>query len=119
VARSFRNTDSIAAHLWDVENGQMKHALVALLFFAVPLLAADGKLTVALEPLGDSAEGVVARVNFRFVVPTDAPSGVPLEITGSISQNGQVVKRFRFPVVPSTTESDYVDPKPSAGRRRD
>ncbi|HXH92311.1 MAG TPA: VWA domain-containing protein [Thermoanaerobaculia bacterium] len=81
----------------------MKHALVALLFFAVPLFAADGKLTVALEPLGDSAEGVVARVSFRFTVPTDAPSGVPLELTGSISQNGQVVKRFRYPVLPSTT----------------
>ena len=87
----------------DVENGWMKHALVALLFFAVPLFAADGKLTVALEPLGDSAEGVVARVSFRFTVPTDAPSGVPLELTGSISQNGQVVKRFRYPVLPSTT----------------
>jgi Ca-activated chloride channel family protein len=87
----------------DVENGRMKHALVALLFFAVPLFAADGKLTVALEPLGDSAEGVVARVSYRFAVPTDAPSGVPLELTGSISQNGQVVKRFRYPVLPSTT----------------
>jgi Ca-activated chloride channel homolog len=81
----------------------MRHALVALLFFAAPLFAADGKLTVALEPLGDSAEGVVARVNFRFAVPTDAPSGVPLVLTGSISQNGQVLKRFRFPVLPSTT----------------
>jgi hypothetical protein len=81
----------------------MRHALVALLFFAVPLFAADGKLTVAIEPLGDSAEGVVARVSYRFAVPTDAPSGVPLEITGSISQNGQVVKRFRYPVLPSTT----------------
>jgi Ca-activated chloride channel family protein len=81
----------------------MRHALVALLFFAVPLVAADGKLTVALEPLGDSAEGVVARVNIRFAVPADAPSGVPLELTGSISQNGQVVKRFRYPVLPSTT----------------
>ena len=87
----------------DVENGRMKHALVALLFFAVPLFAADGKLSVALEPLGDSAEGVVARVSYRFTVPTDAPSGVPLVITGSISQNGQVVKRFRYPVLPSTT----------------
>jgi Ca-activated chloride channel family protein len=86
----------------DVENGRMKHALVALLFFAVPLFAADGKLTVALEPLGDSAEGVVARINVRFAVPTDAPSGVPLELTGSISQNGQIVKRFRYPVLPST-----------------
>jgi Ca-activated chloride channel family protein len=89
--------------MWDVENGRMKHALVALLFFAVPLFGADGKLIVSLEPLGDSADGVVARVNFRFAVPTDAPSGVPLVLTGSISQNGQVVKRFRYPVLPSTT----------------
>ncbi len=81
----------------------MKHALAALLFFAVPLVAADSKLTITLDPLGDSAEGVVARVSYRFAVPTDAPSGVPLELTGSISQNGQVVKRFRYPVLPSTT----------------
>ncbi|HEX3070194.1 MAG TPA: VWA domain-containing protein [Thermoanaerobaculia bacterium] len=81
----------------------MKHALAALLLFAVPLVAADSKLTITLDPLGDSAEGVVARVSYRFAVPTDAPSGVPLELTGSISQNGQVVKRFRFPVLPSTT----------------
>src|ERR1019366_7203840 len=103
VARSFGRADSIAVPMRDVENGRMKHALVALLFFAVPLFAADGKLSVALEPLGDSAEGVVARVSYRFTVPTDAPSGVPLVITGSISQNGQVVKRFRYPVLPSTT----------------
>jgi Ca-activated chloride channel homolog len=81
----------------------MKHALVALLFLAVPLFAADGKLAIALEPLGDSPEAVVTRISFRFTVPTDAPSGVPLVITGSISQNGDVVKRFRYPILPSTT----------------
>ena len=69
----------------------------------VPLFAADGKLTIALDPLGDSAEGVVTRISYRFTVPTDAPSGVPLVITGSISQNGEVVKRFRYPILPSTT----------------
>ena len=81
----------------------MKHALGALLFLAVPLFAADGKVTIALEPLGDSAEGVVTRISYRFTVPTDAPSGVPLVITGSISQNGEVVKRFRYPILPATT----------------
>ena len=81
----------------------MKHVLGALLFLAVPLFAADGKVTIALEPLGDSAEGVVTRISYRFTVPTDAPSGVPLVITGSISQNGDVVKRFRYPILPATT----------------
>jgi Ca-activated chloride channel family protein len=87
----------------DVENGRMKCALGALLFLAVPLFAADGKVTIALEPLGDSPEGVVTRISYRFTVPTDAPSGVPLVITGSISQNGEVVKRFRYPILPATT----------------
>lgn len=80
----------------------MKRALVALCFLAVPLFAADGKVTIALETLGDSADGVVTRISYRFTVPTDAPSGVPLVLTGSISQNGDVVKRFRYPILPAT-----------------
>ncbi|MGH9421010.1 MAG: hypothetical protein ACRD3J_13625, partial [Thermoanaerobaculia bacterium] len=81
----------------------MKRALVALLFLPLPLLAAEGRITIAIEPLGDSAAGVVTRVLYRFAIPTDAPSGVPLVITGSISQNGDVVKRFRYPLLPATT----------------
>jgi len=81
----------------------MKRALLALLFLPASLLAADGKINITLDPLGDSAQGgVVTRVSYRFTIPTDAPSGVPLVLTGSISQNGEVVKRFRFPVDPST-----------------
>jgi Ca-activated chloride channel homolog len=81
----------------------MKRALAALLFLPLPLLAAEGKIAIALEPLGDSAQGaVVTRVTYRFSIPTDAPSGVPLVITGSISQNGEVVKRFRYPLLPET-----------------
>jgi Ca-activated chloride channel family protein len=80
----------------------MKRALVALFLLPFPLLAAGGKIAIALDPLGDSAQGVVTRVSYRFAVPTDAPSGVPLVITGSISQDGEVVKRFRYPILPST-----------------
>jgi len=81
----------------------MKRALAALLFLPATLFAADGKINITLDPLGDSAQGgVVTRVSYRFTIPTDAPSGVPLVLTGSISQNGAVVKRFRFPVEPST-----------------
>jgi Ca-activated chloride channel family protein len=75
------------------------HALALLLLLAAPLLAADqAKLTIALEPLGDSAQGVVTRATYRFAVGADVPNGVPLVIVGSISQDGAVVKRFRYPV---------------------
>ena len=81
----------------------MKRALLALFLLPASLLAADGKINITLDPLGDSVQGgVVTRVSYRFTIPTDAPSGVPLVLTGSISQNGAVVKRFRFPVEPST-----------------
>jgi hypothetical protein len=56
------------------------------------------KLTIALEPLGDSPQGVVTRATYRYVVGTDVPGGVPLVLTGSISQDGAVIKRFRYPV---------------------
>jgi Ca-activated chloride channel family protein len=81
----------------------MKRALIALFFIPISLLAADGKINVSVEPLGDSAQGgVVTRVSYRFTIPADAPSGVPLVLIGSISQNGEVVKRFRYPIEPST-----------------
>jgi hypothetical protein len=87
----------------DVENGRMKRALIALLFLPAWLLAADGKINISIEPLGDSAQGgVVTRVSYHFAIPTDAPSGVPLVLTGSISQNGEVVKRFRYPIEAAT-----------------
>jgi Ca-activated chloride channel family protein len=81
----------------------MKRALAALLFLPLPLFAAEGKINIAVEPLGDAMQGgVVTRVSYRFAIPADAPSGVPLVITGSISQNGDVVKRFRYPLLPGT-----------------
>ena len=81
----------------------MKRALIALFFLPVSLFAAEGKINISVEPLGDSAQGgVVTRVSYRFTIPTDAPSGVPLVLTGSISQNGEVVKRFRYPIQSST-----------------
>jgi Ca-activated chloride channel family protein len=81
----------------------MKRALLALFFLPASLIAAEGKINITLDSLGDSAQGgVVTRVSYRFTIPTDAPSGVPLVLTGSISQNGEVVKRFRYPIEPST-----------------
>lgn len=55
-------------------------------------------LTIALEPLGDNAQGVVARVTFRFAIPSDVPPGVPFVIQGSIIKAGRVIRNFRLPV---------------------
>ena len=63
--------------------------------------ANSGKLSITLEPLGDTAQGVVARATYRFVVGPDIPPGVPLVIVGSISQDGAAVKHFRYPVDPA------------------
>jgi len=85
----------------------MRLPIVAILFaIAMPLIASDqGKLSIDLQPLGDTAQGVVVRTTFRFVVGPDMPSGVPLAIIGSISQGGAVVKHFRYPVDDAQRES--------------
>jgi Ca-activated chloride channel family protein len=57
-------------------------------------------LTIAVEPVGDNAQGVVARVMFRFAIPSDVPPGVPFVIQGSIVKGGEVVRNFRFLVPP-------------------
>ena len=76
-----------------------------LLFLALPLVAAEpGKLTIDLQPLGDSPQGVVTRATYRFSA-SDAPPGVPLVLSGSMSQGGAVVKRFRYPIDPARRES--------------
>src|SRR5581483_1843513 len=80
----------------------MRRSVFALLLIAAVARADEPKnLTISLEPLGDSASGVVARLTFQFVIPEDVPPGVPLVILGSISQGQQVVKRFRFPLSPA------------------
>jgi VWFA-related protein len=84
----------------------MKRLFVALFLVAAPLLAVEpGKMTIDVEPLGDAPDGVVVRTTFRFGIGSDVPPGVPLVISGSVSQNGAVVKRFRFPVPESQRES--------------
>jgi Ca-activated chloride channel family protein len=56
-------------------------------------------LTVAVESLGDTDAGVVARATFRFSIPSDVPPETPLLVQGTWSQNGEVVKRFRQQLV--------------------
>jgi len=84
----------------------MKRLVAALFLIAVPLLAEEpGKMTIAAEPLGDTADGVAVRVTFRFGVGPDMPPGVPLVIQGSVTQSGAVTKRFRFPLQESQRET--------------
>jgi Ca-activated chloride channel family protein len=85
----------------------MKRALVALLLLAGTAFADEppNKLTITLDNLGDSDTGVVTRTTYRFTIPSDVPQGVPLVIVGSITQGGQVVKRFRYPLMPSQRNS--------------
>src|ERR1041384_7598332 len=80
----------------------MRQLLFALALFAA---APEGKLTIALQPLGDNEQGVVVRTTFTFAIPPDVPAGIPLVINGSVTQNGNVTKRFRYPLQESQRES--------------
>ena len=84
----------------------MRRSLLLIFFLANSLFAADEpqKLTIAVEPLGDSDAGVVARLTFKFGIGSDVPQGVSLVIIGSTSQ-GQTVKTFRYPLLPDQRNS--------------
>jgi VWFA-related protein len=85
----------------------MRRAFAAIALIASLAVADEppNKLTILLEPLGDTDAGVVTRTTFKFAIPSDVPQGVPLVIIGSITQGGQVVKRFRYPLQPSQRDS--------------
>ena len=67
--------------------------------------ANKSNLNIALETLGDTDAGIVSRITFRFGVGSEVPPGVPLVITGSVSQEGKVIKHFRYPLDLAATES--------------
>src|SRR3954449_6577091 len=93
----------------------MRTSLAALLtlLLVCPLLAEETKdadtnraaLTINVEALGDNAQGVVTRTSFKFNVPSDVPPQVPLVILGSITQDGKVVKTFRYPMTTSQRDA--------------
>lgn len=68
---------------------------------AEPAKNEPAKMTIEAQPLGDTPDGVATRLSFRFAIPQDVPPGIPLVVMGSISENGVVVKRFRFPLDPT------------------
>ena len=85
----------------------MRRILLAALLLAVALpavLAAAQEpapaIAIALEPLGDSAEGVVTRVSFRFAEAAEAGPGVNVFLQGSLIHGGIVIRNFRYAVAP-------------------
>jgi Ca-activated chloride channel family protein len=80
----------------------MRTMLAALLLVSTVAAAEEAtkSLSITLEPLGDTEQGVVARVSFRFPNPGDVPLETLLFLQGSFLQGGQVVRNFRYPVPP-------------------
>ncbi|HKR67122.1 MAG TPA: VWA domain-containing protein [Thermoanaerobaculia bacterium] len=75
----------------------------AALLVACAVLAQDvppPPLAIAVEPLGDTEQGVAARVTFRFANPPDAGPETGLYLQGSFMQNGTVLRNFRYLVPP-------------------
>lgn len=70
-------------------------ALLALSLSAEPAPPKPAPITIASEALGDSGDGVVTRLTASFD-GVEPPPGVPLELQGSASQAGMVVKTFRY-----------------------
>src|SRR5260221_5247823 len=78
-------------------------SLIALVLFSALTMAAaePAKMIIAIEPLGDSPQGVVVRVTFRFGIPQEIPEGVPLVIAGATTSSDGSVKTFRYTLPPS------------------
>ena len=73
----------------------MRKLLLSLLLLAI-LPASAQDITVHLDPLGDTDEGVVTRVTFRFGQAFDAPPGAELTVQGTFLHDGEVIRNFRF-----------------------
>jgi len=78
----------------------MRTLLATALLLASAIASAQDTpkpLSVALEPLGDRGDAVVARVYFRFANPR-AITEAGLFLDGSFTEAGQVPRNFRFAV---------------------
>jgi Ca-activated chloride channel family protein len=88
----------------------MRRFLAALIFLAPFSGAAQetpstdaanrANLTITAEPLGDSEQGVVTRITFRFATPGDVEPDFPLVIQGSLMRGTEVLRNFRFNIPP-------------------
>ena len=90
----------------------MRKTLAAVLLIALSSLAArpgarrrPKPITITLEALGDTEQGVAARISFRFAAPPEVPPETGLFLQGSLLQGGQVIRNFRFPIAPNSTNA--------------
>ncbi len=89
----------------------MPRTLAAVLLIALssPAFAQEPAppkpITITLEALGDTEQGVAARISFRFAQPPEVPPETGLFLQGSLLQGGQVIRNFRFPIAPNTTNA--------------
>ncbi len=87
----------------------MRMTLALLLLLPLPLGAAEepanrANLTIEVEALGDSEQGVVSRLTFRYSIPSDVPADVPLVVQGSVLRDGAVLRNFRLQMRPDERE---------------
>lgn len=75
-------------------------AVLVALSLAAGAFADDKPITVIIEPLGDTADGVATRIHFRFAVPSEVEAESPIVLQGSLMQDGKVVRNFRYIVPP-------------------
>lgn len=80
----------------------MRNRLLCALFaLAAPFLFAEEKqVQVTVTPLGDTDAGVATRVSFRFARPAEVTAESALVLQGSLMQGGQVLRNFRYIVLP-------------------
>ena len=89
----------------------MRKTVAVLLLFALSSLTAAAQdpppkpITIVLEALGDTEQGVAARISFRFAQPPEVPPETGLFLQGSLLQGGQVIRNFRFPIAPNNTNA--------------
>lgn len=57
------------------------------------------RVAIGVEALGDTGQGVAARITFTFTPPVDEEPDARFVLQGSILQGGQVLRNFRF-VIP-------------------
>ena len=73
---------------------RMRKLLLPVLLLLAWTAAAED-ITVRVEPLGDTGDGVVTRVTFRLA-SLQAPREAVLWLQGSFLQDGRVIRNFRY-----------------------
>ncbi len=68
------------------------------LLLSLSAMAQDsgGRVGIALETLGDTEQGVVVRMTFRFNTAVDEEPEARVALQGSLMQQGKVLRNFRF-----------------------